>query len=239
MSDLLTPISDFLQTQLEASRRITDALFAGTGKLDHAMLDATHRVADEQLRLVQAIGNTRDPQTYSNLQATYWASKPDELQLFQKRMVQIVTEMQNELGRAAQSYMEQMQVRTMRGMPSAPHVTGNPASMSTINPFGSVMSVWETTMRGMSSMADQAISTARSGATRAGREFARTSAQVLSDASRVAENTVPQDDDVSDDAATGTHGSDDTSHDSGDSGRHRNGLGSHGDQRKPGSTRRK
>lgn len=239
MSDLLTPISDFLQTQLEASRRISDALFACTGKLDHAMLDATHHVVDEQLRFAQAIGNTRDPQTYSNLQSTYWASKPDELQLLQKRMVQIVTEMQNELGRATQSYMEQMQVRTMRGMPSVPLGGGNPASMSAVDPFGSVMSVWVTTMRGMSRMADQVVSTARGGVNRAGRDAVGAAAQDFTDALTVAENIVPQEDDMSDDAATRAHGSDDASHESGDGGRHQNGLGSHADHRKPGSTRRK
>ncbi len=236
MSDLLTPISDLLQKQLEASRRISDALFSGTGKLDHAMLDATHHALDEQLRFVQAIGNTRDPQTYSNLQSTYWASKPDEMQLLQKKMVQIITEMQNELGRAAQSYMEQISLKGMRGMPSTPFGAGNRTTLSTINPFGSVMSAWETTMRGMTSMADQAISTARTGAARAGMAVAQSGAQVLSDAATTVASQVSDEHKESDDDGNGADPDDDDSH---ESGRHQNGVESRSESRRPGSTRRK
>lgn len=235
MSDLLTPLSDLLQTQLEVSRRISDAFFSGAGKLDHAMLDVTHQALDEQLRFAQAIGNTRDPQTFSNLQSTYWASKPDEVQIFQKKMVQIITEMQNELGRATQSYIEQMSVRGMRGMSPGVFATGDRAASAGMSPFDNMMSVWGNTMRGMSSMADQAISTARTGAARAGVAAAQTGAQALSEATTALTDQASHDQDV-EDAESDDDGIVDEHH---EAGRHQNGVESHGDQKRSGQPRRK
>ncbi|MBC7415443.1 MAG: phasin family protein [Herminiimonas sp.] len=166
MSDLFTPLSDLLQTHLETSRRVADTMFAGTGKIDHTVLEVSHHALDEHFRYAQAIGNSRDPQMLSNLHTKYWAAKPGEFQMFQKKMVQIVTELQNDLGRVGQSYLEQISLRAMRGTPAGTSAASDPMSAAPMNPFSSAVSVWQNTMRGMSTVADQTISAAREGVSR-------------------------------------------------------------------------
>lgn len=174
MPDLLTPISDVFQTHMEASRRMYDALFSGTGKIDRVVIDVTRNAVDEHLRFAQAVGNSRDPQMLANLQSTFWANKPKEFQAVQKELLRIMAEVQNDLGRATQSYFEQLGARTMRSTPFGFPPGADKGGMAAMNPFAGMMSVWENTMKGMSSLADQAISTARSGATRASDAAVRT-----------------------------------------------------------------
>ncbi len=167
MPDFLTPISDLCQTQLEASRRISDAIFSGAGKIDRVMLDAGHRAVDEQLRFAQAVGNTRDMQVLSNLQSTFWGAKPEQMQRFQQDFVRILSEVQNQLGRATQAYIEQFGTNVMRSMPFGMPLQQSRSGMSGMsgtNPVSSMMSAWDTTLRGMSQLSGQAIATARSGA---------------------------------------------------------------------------
>ncbi len=235
MSDLLTPISDVVQTQFEASRRIADALFYGVSKIDHAMLDATHHVVDDRLRFAQAIGNVRDFQTYSNLQSTYWVGKPGEVQMFQKKMVQIITEMQNQLGRAAQSYIEQISAKRSRGMPADAFGFGNRAGASA-NPFSSMMSAWENTMRGMSTLAGQAISTARSGATKAGVAAGQLAVETMLETPATLTDQVSSVEVDSDDVEGEIGGAIDETH---EGRRHQNGVESRSDQKHPGQPRRK
>ena len=239
MSDLFTPFSNFMQTQLDASRRISEALFSVTGKLDHAMLDVTHQAVDEQLRFAQAASNTRDPQAYSNLQSTYWASKLDEAQLFQERMMQIIAVMQDEFARAAQSCVEQMNVQRMQGSASNPFGTSGYRGPSATNPFGGVMSTWQTAMRGMSSIGDQAITTAHTGVALADTTAAQAGTYAMAEAAVAAVASAqqpPSESDTLDEAEAESGSSHSRPH---GGARHRNGVESRAEQRRAGPTRRK
>ncbi|MEN3364353.1 MAG: hypothetical protein V7606_1627, partial [Burkholderiales bacterium] len=52
MQTVLNPLVNVYQTQLEASRRFADAVFSGTEKIDRIVLDAVHRIFNQQLTLV-------------------------------------------------------------------------------------------------------------------------------------------------------------------------------------------
>ena len=236
MSDLLTLFFDPVQTQLEASRRIADALFSGAVKLDHALLDVTHRAVDEQLRFAKAVTNTRDPQTYFNLHSTYWTSKPDELNLFQKRTIHIIALMQVEFGRAARSCIEQMNVRSTRGLAFNLFGSGGHRGLSAVNPFGGVMSVWQTAMRGMSSVGNQAIATVGSGAARAGMNAAQAGTHAIEKAVVGSAHQPPYEPGARDDAGAKSDSSNSQPH---YGGRHRDGVENRAEQRRAGPTRRK
>lgn len=173
MPDFLTQFSDACQAQLETSRRISAALFAGTGKLDHTMLEASHRAVDEQLRYAQAIGNTRDMQIFANLQSTFLAARPEQLQMFQQEWMRILAEMQNEIGRATQVLVEQFSTNMMRSMSSAMPLQAGRSAGPAVNPIADVMSAWDKTVRGMSQFASQA-GAAGAGSARASESMLRT-----------------------------------------------------------------
>ena len=143
MSNFLTPLGDLCQSQLDASRRINDALFTGTGRVDRAMLDASHHAIDEQLRYVQAVGATRDVQGLSNLQSNYWVRPPQQLLQLQQEFVRILAEMHHEVGRATQacfvplfdSWLEAMPPRSQRIPGSSRSAPGNP--------FSAMMPTWD------------------------------------------------------------------------------------------------
>ena len=133
MSNFLTSLGDLYLRQLDASRRINDALFTGTGKVDRAMLDASHHAIDRQLRYVQAVGATRDFQGLSNLQSDCWVSPPQQLQQLQQEFVRILAEMHHEVGRATQacfvplfdSWLQAMPPRSQRIPGSSRRAPGN------------------------------------------------------------------------------------------------------------------
>lgn len=161
MPDILTPITDICQNHLEASRRIADALFVGAGKLEHVALDTAHRATDEQFRFAQAVGRTRDMQGFSNLQSTFWAAKPVQFQKFQQECMRIVGEIQNEVSRATQAYAEHFSAGAMRPMPYPMPGSKAAGGGASANPFGGMVSAWESAMQGASRFSEQAMASAR------------------------------------------------------------------------------
>ena len=183
MPDLLTPLSDLCQTQLDTSRRMNDAVFSSTGKLDRILLDFTYRAFDDQLRLAQATGNTRDLQVLATLQATFWSAKPDQVQSLQKEFMRILAEMQNELGRVSQAFIEQFSAISLRAVPASLSQSGaapNRTSSASM-PFAPMISAWQTAMQGVAQLARrtmasmQQVSKATGSAVRSGTSMSGTS----------------------------------------------------------------
>src|SRR5688500_12757399 len=107
MQNALNPIVDLYQSQLEASRQVANALFSGTEKLDRVVMETTHKAFDDQLKYVQALTATRDPQSFANAQNTFFP-RPENAVNCQKEIMRIFAEMQNDIGRSMQSYVEQV-----------------------------------------------------------------------------------------------------------------------------------
>src|SRR5256885_1747749 len=109
-TNVLNPIVDMYQTQLEASRQFGDALFSGTEKIDRVIIEATHRAFTEQLKFAQALAATRDPSGMANLQSSF---RPDNAVNYQKEILRIFAEMQNNIGRSVQEYVQQLGRKTV------------------------------------------------------------------------------------------------------------------------------
>jgi hypothetical protein len=161
MPDIFSPLTDMCQNQLETSRRIADAFFIGTGKLENVALDTAHRATDEQFHFAQAVGKARDMQAFSNLQSTYWAGKPIQFQKFQQEWIRILAEIQNEVGRATQAYAEHFSSGAMRSMPYRTSGARSNEGIQTPNPFGGMVSAWENAMQGASRFSEQAMESVR------------------------------------------------------------------------------
>lgn len=162
MQNATNPLLTMYQTQLEASRRFAEAVFSGTEKIDRVMRGATQRVFNEQLNLAQAITAARDPRTVgSTLQSSLLARNPDDAVSYQKEIVRIVAEMQNEISRSMQDYMEQIRNNATTSATRPLQAAQAQANDAVFNPMTSMFSVWESAFKEVAELAKKNMVAAR------------------------------------------------------------------------------
>jgi len=165
MQNALNPLAGVYQTQLEASRRLADAIFSGTQKIDSVMIGATHQFFTDQLDFVKALTTARDPGSVgSALQSRMMARNSNQATEYQRELVRIVVEMQSEIGQSMQEYVEQCRTQAVDGIKtpfaglSASPATGaaaDNATASNTNPMTSMFSVWENAFKDMTTLAQR------------------------------------------------------------------------------------
>jgi len=156
------PLVTIYQAQLAVSKRLADALFAGTQKLDRVMIDASHRAFNEQLDFAHAIATGRAPQTVgAALQSGFLAHSPDGAVNDQKEIMRIAIEIQDEIGRSLQDYMEQLgshvDHNAVKSLLGASQARATDASFS---PMTSMFSIWESAFKEMRTLAGKNMSLA-------------------------------------------------------------------------------
>ena len=163
MQTVFSPLVSVYQTQLEASRRFADAIFSGTEKIDRVMIDATHRAFNQQLNFAQAIATVRDPQTAANtLQSNFLSRNPDDTMNYQREIMRIIAEMQNDIGNSLREYIEQLGSSAAKNA-ATPMETARANPTSAIyNPVTSMFSVWESAFKEVAELAKKNMNAARS-----------------------------------------------------------------------------
>lgn len=168
MQNIPNPLVAVYQTQLEASRRFADAIFAGTEKIDRVMIGATQRAFNDQLDLAQAMTTARDPQRAgAAMPSSFMVRSPDDVINYQKEIVRIVAEMQNEIGRGLRAYMEQMRTQAGRTTGAVNQLSsgeGRAQENDALNPVTSMFSVWETAFKEVADLAKKNMTAARNAA---------------------------------------------------------------------------
>lgn len=163
MQNVLNPMVTMYQTQLEASRRFADAIFSGTEKIDHVVIGATHRVFTEQLNFAQAMATVRDPRAVgSTLQSSFLSRSPDNVVNYQKEIMRIFAEMQNEIGRSMQEYVEQLGTHAATSATMPLEAAQERANNAVFNPMTSMFSVWESAFKEVAELAKKNMMAARS-----------------------------------------------------------------------------
>lgn len=161
MANAVNPIMNMYQTQLEASRRFADAVFSGTEKIDRMMLEATHRAFTEQMNFAQAVAAARDPRGAANLQTAFLSHRPDNVAGYQKEIMHIFSDMQNEIGKSMQYYAEQLMPDSVSNAQAPLKMTQASSGSPTLNPITGLLSVWESAFREVASMANRNMAAAR------------------------------------------------------------------------------
>ncbi|HJV80189.1 phasin family protein [Noviherbaspirillum sp.] len=170
MQNFLNPLVTMYQTQLEASRRFADALFSGTEKIDRVVIGASHRAFNEQLNFVQAMTAARDPRSVgTTLQSGFLSRNPDEAMNYQKEIMRIFAEMQNEIGRSMQDYLEQVGSHATSTATAPLETAQDQANDAAFNPMTSMFSVWESAFKEVADLAKKNMMAARSTAENAAR----------------------------------------------------------------------
>jgi hypothetical protein len=156
MQTVLNPLVNVYQTQLEASRRFADAVFSGTEKIDRIVLDAVHRIFNQQLTLVQAMTTASDPQAAAALlQTKLMPRSPDETMNYQKEVMRVFAEMQNDISRSLQDYMEQLGSTAAAGVALPQEASMRQANDAAYNPVTSVFSAWESAFKEAAALAQK------------------------------------------------------------------------------------
>jgi hypothetical protein len=165
MQNVMSPLVTMYQTQLEASRRFADAFFSGTEKIDRVMIDATHRVVNEQIDLAEAMTTARDPQTAgSTLQSSLFSGNRNNAVVYQKEIMRILAEMQNEIGRSWQDYIQQLRTQATSNAAKPLEAVQTRTNDTVFNPMTSMFSVWESAFKEVADLARKNMVTARTAA---------------------------------------------------------------------------
>lgn len=161
MPSAMNPIIDMCQTQLEASRRLADVVFAGTERIDRVVIDAAHRAITDQLNFAQAVVSTRDPGGIADLQATFLSRRPDNALNYQRELIRIFAEIQSEIGKSMQYYIEQFGSNLNINAAVSTRSAQDHANDAMFNPMTGMFSVWETAFREVSTLASRNMEAAR------------------------------------------------------------------------------
>ncbi|HYD79077.1 MAG TPA: phasin family protein [Paucimonas sp.] len=161
MPSALNPIMDMCQTQLEASRRLADVVFSGTERIDRVVIDAAHRAVTDQLNFAQAVVATRDPGSIVDLQTTFLSRRPDNAMNYQRELIRVFAEIQSEMGKSMQYYIEQFGSALNVNAAAQARSTQEHANDAMFNPVTGMFSIWETAFREVSSMASRNMEAAR------------------------------------------------------------------------------
>ena len=161
MQNVLNPIADMYQSQLEVSRQFSNIIFSGVGKIDRVVIEATHHAVDEQLRMAQSVATARDPSGAASAQSRFF-TKPSGVMPYQQEVMRIFAEMQNEIGRAMKKYLEKIR-NNMSHTATAPFQAAQQRATDTVvNPMTGVFSMWESAFRDVTAMADKNMAAGRS-----------------------------------------------------------------------------
>lgn len=209
MPSVSNPIVDMYQMQLEASRRLADVVFSGTEKIDRVVIEATHRAFTDQLNFAHAIASARDPKGVANLQASFFSRRPDNAVNYQKEIMRVFAEIQNEIGRSVQDYIEQFGSNVASNATAPLKAVQEQANESVFNPVTGMFSVWESAFREVASLANKNMAAARSSfenvansTVSATADLAQQTTTAASDATRMATEAVTAVDPAS--STTGT-----------------------------------
>ncbi|HEY4542801.1 MAG TPA: phasin family protein [Noviherbaspirillum sp.] len=153
------PIANLYQSQLEASRRLADAFFTGTEKLDRLVLEATHRAVSDQLDLARSMasGNEGGGANFANV---LLQRNSNGAVNYQAEIIRVIAEMQGEMGKSIQQYIEDISTQTT-GQTEGGESAAGATSADMTNPMMNMFSMWESAFRDATSMASRSMNAAR------------------------------------------------------------------------------
>lgn len=161
------PLVNIVQNQLDASMRLADAVFLGKGKIDRVILDATHQAVENNLQMARALTEVQDPSQFKDLQ-TKLAFHPEKNMHYQQEILSAVAEIQAEIGKSVQNYMERFGQSAAGKLSDSVQTYANKESgnqnQGMFNPVTSMFSVWERAFRDVTSLTNKNLASANKAA---------------------------------------------------------------------------
>ena len=153
-------ITDTCRNQLDASRQLAQTVLACTEKMDQTLLRTAHALFMEQTRFAQALINSRDPKQIVLLQSSFFSHTPECVTKSQKDILQICQEMQNQLGKTMEQYLEHASNAPVFSMSGT--VSGKKTEGDLMAPINDLFSVWSKAFQQASTLATRNLEVASS-----------------------------------------------------------------------------
>jgi phasin family protein len=158
MQNPTTSMMQSYQHQIDASRHIAEAVFDGTDRIEHLMIDTTRKAFDEQMKFYQALAAARDPQGVAALQSAFFSHTPEQMTKVQQELMKIVADAQQQITSTMEQYKAGLnggvslpinEAMTAFNQPS----NGAPAS----NALTGVYSMWDKAFKESFAMANRTM----------------------------------------------------------------------------------
>lgn len=162
MQPVFNPLVAMYQTQLETSRRLVDAVFSGTEKIDRVMIGAAHRALNEQLNRAEELAAMRVPALpapaarFGSLSSNSGSMIND-----QKEIMRIFVDMQTEISRSLQEGMGKVGTLTPAAGPAQVSDTRRQMDDARFNPVAGMLSVWESAFKEVTDLVRKNMTAAR------------------------------------------------------------------------------
>jgi hypothetical protein len=142
------PMQDLYQAQLEATRKVANIVLSSAEKMDHLSLSVAKDSMNDQIKYVEALGAVRDP--------------PDAMLNYYRELFKVFSESNTEIGRVAESYLEDMKAAAMKTANGATRNMGVAASVGETAPAAEagILGLWNAGYKQLSKMTEQYLQAA-------------------------------------------------------------------------------
>lgn len=148
---------DSCKNQLLVTQQLAETVLACTGKIDQVVLNTTHALFDEQMQFAHALLSSNDIRQIASLQSSFLSHVPDYNSNFQKEMLQICQEAQNDVGKTMEQYFEHAGQAPLIPLP----IPGGKGNGDLIRPMTDLFNVWSSALKEASTLATHNIDVAR------------------------------------------------------------------------------
>jgi phasin family protein len=160
------PMQDLYQAQLEATRKVANIVLSSAEKMDHLALSAAKDSMNDQIKYVEALGAVRDPNGVQTIQSAFSKQTPDAMLNYYRELFKVFSESNAEIGRIAESYLEDMKAAAMKTANGAARNMDVAASAGEAAPAAEagILGLWNAGYKQLSKMTEQYLQAANKAA---------------------------------------------------------------------------
>jgi phasin family protein len=165
------PMQDLYQAQLEATRKVANIVLSSAEKMDHLSLNVAKDSMNDQIKYVEALGAVRDPNGVQTIQSAFSKQTPDAMLNYYRELFKVFSESNTEIGRVAESYLEDMKAAAMKTANGATRNMGVAASVGESAPAAEagILGLWNAGYKQLSKMTEQYLKVANEAAAAVGK----------------------------------------------------------------------
>jgi phasin family protein len=158
MQNPATSMMQSYQHQIDASRHIAEAVFDGTDRIEHLMIESAKKAFDEQMKFYQALAAARDPQGLAALQSAFFSHTPEQMSKVQQELVKIVADAQHQIASTMEQYKAGLNGNMQSSMGDAMSAFSQSSNDApATNALTSVYSMWDKAFKESFAMANRTM----------------------------------------------------------------------------------
>lgn len=154
------PLQDLYQAQLEATRKVANVILTSAEKMDHLSLSVAKDTMNDQIKYAEGLSAVRDPDGAQTLQSAFAKQTPDAMLNYYRELFKVFAESNTEIGRVAESYIEDMKSAAMKTANGATRNMGVAANEAVPVDAG-ILGLWNAGFKQLSKMTEAYLNAVR------------------------------------------------------------------------------